>query len=244
MIDIVFFKDLRRNAYVDAVTLKLTKNNVLGYFAKDIDEAFLMSYGLVCYPIGSTDTEILAYGDYVTCDMISATTIYMTTKKCPLIYSSKMFIIEKICKRFTEVFTSNCDRLVYEFSGDIAASDIDSVIKSVYGFKFDEKKYKENKKTFSKIDELLEIIKEKIEPYEYNIVKYYIRYVHDLEKRVKILEKVLEDNINGINKNKDKCINVACPEIILDEIKGPICESYKGIDLAPKGCILKGGQNG
>ena len=132
MIDIEFFKDLRRNAYVDAVTLKLSKNNVLGYFAKDIDEAFLMSYGLVCYPIGSTDTEILAYGDYVTCDMISATTIYMTTKKCPLIYSSKMFIIEKICKRFNEVFTSNCDRLVYEFSGDIAASDIDSVITVSY----------------------------------------------------------------------------------------------------------------
>lgn len=244
MIDVEFFKDLRRNAYVDAVTFKMTENNVIGYFAKDIDEAFLMSYGLVPYPIESTDTEILQYGEYNTCDMISATTIYMTTKKCPLIYSSKIFLIEDICKKFTEVFSANCDRYIYEYSGDIAGTDIDGIIKSVYGFNFDEKKYKENKKIFSKIDELLETIEKKIEPYEYNIVKYYIRYVADPQKRVKILEKVLEDNINGINKTKYKCINVACPEIILDTLKSPICESYKKIDLAPKGCILKGGQNG
>lgn len=244
MIDVEFFKDLRRNAYVEAVNFKMKGNNVIGYFAKEIDEAFLMSYGLVPYPIESTDTEILSYGEYNTCDMISATTIYMTTKKCPLIFSSKIFLIEDICKKFTEFFSASCDRYIYEFTGDIAAAEIDSVIKSVYGFTFDEKKYKENKKIFSKIDGLLESIKEKIEPHEYNIVKYYLRYVADPEKRVKILEKVLEDNINGINKNKYKCINVACPEIILDEINAPICENYKKVELAPKGCILKGGKNG
>ena len=152
MIDVEFFKELRRKAYVDAVTFKMSENNVVGYFAKDIDEAFLMSYGLVPYPIGSTDTEILAYGEYNTCDMISATTIYMTTKKCPLIYSSKIFLIEDICKKFTEVFSASCDRYIYKYSGDIAGTDIDGVIKSVYGFNFDEKKYKQMKKIFSKID--------------------------------------------------------------------------------------------
>ncbi len=55
---------------------------------------------------------------------------------------------------------------------------------------------------------------------------------------------VLEDNQNNINIKTNKCINVACPEIILDELKGPISESYKNIDLAPRGCILKGGKNG
>lgn len=244
MIDVEFFKELRRNAYVDAVTYKLSENNVIGYFAKDIDEAFLMSYGLVPYPIASIDTEILKYGAYDTCDMISATTIYMTTKKCPIIYSSKIFLIEDMCKKFTEVFSKSCDRYIHEFRGDIAASEIDGVIKSVYGFDFDETKYKKYKKIFSKINELLLVIEKKIDAHEYNIVKYYIKYVANPEKRIKILEKVLEDNKNNINIKKNKCINVACPEIILDELKCPICVSYKNIEIAPKGCILKGGKNG
>ena len=95
-------EDLRREAYVDAICAKMENDNVVGVFSDKFD-ALLISYGFIVYPIIGLDSYIFDYYKLENvCDPINSTIAYLKTKKCPLIYSSKFFVLDDYCKKFNE----------------------------------------------------------------------------------------------------------------------------------------------
>ena len=90
--------ELRREAYIDATLRMQANDNIIGVFGSAyseaqspvIDEAIIYGCGLVPVPIVGVDAFIFKHGDYPACDAIKSTMVYLTTQKCPLLYSSKM----------------------------------------------------------------------------------------------------------------------------------------------------------
>ena len=114
-LDIDFFKELRREAYVKAIGTKLATDNVVGTFG-EVDEAFLRAFSLVPYPIVSVDGFIYQYGEVnADCDAINSTRIYLETGKCPILFSSKFIVHTNLCPIFVEKISKVTDKEFVRF---------------------------------------------------------------------------------------------------------------------------------
>ena len=109
-LNIDFFKEIRREAYVKAIGAKMAADNVVGTFG-NVDEAFLRAYSLIPYPIISVDGFIYQYGDVnEDCDTINSTRIYLETGKCPILFSSKFIVHSNLCPIFVEKISKVTDK--------------------------------------------------------------------------------------------------------------------------------------
>lgn len=210
-------EDFRRDAYVDAIYAKMEKDNVVGVFSDKV-EALLISYGFIVYPILGLDSYIFDYFklDNI-CDPINSTIAYLKTKKCPLIYASKFFVVDTYCDKFNKFLKENTEKdVVYE-------DDLKSYLENLDGINFDEKIYKESQKKLGKIKKLLKDLEES------NIsgsllfkLEFYIRFINNLDERISFLEKIRTKFDK--KKTERKIIKATCPygvsEIINKEISG------------------------
>lgn len=213
-------EDFRRDAYVDAIYAKMEKDNVVGVFSDKV-EALLISYGFIVYPIIGLDSYIFDYFNLDNiCDPINSTIAYLKTKKCPLIYSSKFFVVDSYCEKFNRFLKENTDKdVVFE-------NDLKSYLENLDGIKFDEKIYKESQKKLGKIKSLLEDLEEtSISGDLLFKLEFYIRFIKDLNERISLLEKIRTKYDK--KKTKRKIIKATCPYGVSNIIDKKICEDYK-----------------
>ena len=108
-------EEFRREAYVDAIYAKMEDDRVVGV-SSDTCEALIISYGFIAYPIIGLDAHIFDYCKVDGfCDPINSTIAYLKTQKCPLIYSSRFFVVDSFCEKFNTCLKKSTDKdLVYE----------------------------------------------------------------------------------------------------------------------------------
>ncbi|WP_236786260.1 hypothetical protein [Anaerococcus ihuae] len=230
-------EDFRRAAYVDAIYAKMEKDNVVGVFSDKV-EALLISYGFIVYPIIGLDSYIFEYFNLDNiCDPINSTIAYLKTKKCPLIYSSKFFVVDSYCDKFNKFLIENTDKdVVFE-------NDLKSYLENLDGIKFDEKIYKESQKKLGKIKNLLEDLEEtSISGDLLFKLEFYIRFIKDLDERISFLEKIRTKYDK--KKTERKIIKATCSYVVSDIIDKKICEDYKIVrsknpDFTFKKCIYE-----
>lgn len=230
--DINYFKNLRRQCYVDAINYKLSGKIVVGYFGK-IDEAFLRAFDFYPIPIVSVDGYIFKYGEVNDdCDAINSTRIYLETNKCPLLFSSEFIFYDDTCPIFVEKIKNSTDK---DF---IHMDSLKNILENKY--QFDEEKFKASKDKLYKIKEKIELLtKTDIDSKLLSYVKFYLHYIFDLDKRIFILDELIK-NQNNFNVDR-KIIKLACPYGILEGIEGEnydIIESTYKTDFAPNKCTF------
>ena len=230
-------EDLRREAYVGAIYAKMENDNVVGVFSDKFD-ALLISYGFIVYPIIGLDSYIFDYYKLENvCDPINSTIAYLKTKKCPLIYSSKFFVLDDYCKKFNEYLEKNTDKkIVYE-------KDLKKFLEKLEGRNFDEKIYFESLGKIEKINQILKDLQESdISGTLLYKLEFYIRFIKNLDDRISFLfdikSKYKKKNI------KRKIIKATCPFAISDIIDKKVYENYKiskskKPDFTFKNCIYE-----
>lgn len=230
-------EDLRREAYVGAIYAKMENDNVVGVFSDKFD-ALLISYGFIVYPIIGLDSYIFDYYKLENvCDPINSTIAYLKTKKCPLIYSSKFFVLDDYCKKFNEYLEKNTDKkIVYE-------KDLKKFLEKLEGRNFDEKIYFESLGKIEKINQILKDLQESdISGTLLYKLEFYIRFIKNLDDRISFL---LEIKSKYKKKNiKRKIIKATCPFAISDIIDKKVYENYKiskskKPDFTFKNCIYE-----
>lgn len=232
-LDIDFFKELRREAYVKAIGTKLATDNVVGTFG-EVDEAFLRAFSLVPYPIVSVDGFIYQYGEVnADCDAINSTRIYLETGKCPILFSSKFIVHSNLCPIFVEKISKVTDK---EF---VLFEDVSEFLEK-NGFSFDDEIYNEKKKLCDTIDEKLQFLeKTNIDSRLLSYAKFYLSYEPELEKRIDILNEMI--NEYEFIDNDRKIVRALCPYGILDGIDAEnysVIESTENADYAPDKCAF------
>lgn len=230
-------EDLRREAYVGAIYAKMENDNVVGVFSDKFD-ALLISYGFIVYPIIGLDSYIFDYYKLENvCDPINSTIAYLKTKKCPLIYSSKFFVLDDYCKKFNEYLEKNTDKkIVYE-------KDLKNFLENLEDRNFDEKIYFESLGKIEKINQILKDLQESdISGTLLYKLEFYIRFIKNLDDRISFL---LEIKSKYKKKNiKRKIIKATCPFAISDIIDKKVYENYKiskskKPDFTFKNCIYE-----
>lgn len=213
-------EEFRREAYVDAIYAKMEKDNVVGVFS-DTCEALLISYGFVAYPIIGLDANIFDYckvDDF--CDPINSTIAYLKTQKCPLIYSSRFFVVDNYCEKFITCMRKSTDKdIVYE-------NDLRAYLENIKDRLFDEKIYKESQDKLEKIKSILSDLQESdIDGSSLYKLGFYIRFIKDLDERISFL-KYIKSKYQRKNI-KRKIIQATCPFAVTDLIDENIDKAYR-----------------
>lgn len=232
-IDIDFFKNLRREAYVKSIESKLAGKTVVGTFG-DVDEAILYGFNLIPFPILSVDGFIFEYGELNSfCHAINSTRIYLETGKCPLLFSSEFIVHNDICPIFVEEIKKSTDK---DF---VSEEKIEEYLKNS-NYEFVREKYQKAENDLKIIKDKCKLLrKTNIDSKLLSYAKYYIHYEPDLARRINILDALLSE-YKYIN-NKRKAIRALCPHGILDGIDEEnyfVIESMDEPDYAPFGCAF------
>lgn len=232
-LDIDFFKEIRREAYVKAIGRKMATDNVVGTFG-EVDEAFLRAYSLIPYPIISVDGFIYQYGEVnEDCDAINSTRIYLETGKCPILFSAKFIVHSNLCPIFVEKISKVTDK-------KFISIDNTSKFLEMSGYSFDDKIYNEQKMLIETIDEKLKFLeKTDIDSKLLSYAKFYIYYEPELKKRIDILDHLI--NEYEFIDNERKIVRALCPYGILDGIDAEnysVIESTNDVDCAPDKCAF------
>lgn len=232
-LNIDFFKEIRREAYVKAIGAKMAADNVVGTFG-NVDEAFLRAYSLIPYPIISVDGFIYQYGDVnEDCDAINSTRIYLETGKCPILFSSKFIVHSNLCPIFVEKISKVTDK-------KFISIDNTSKFLEMSGYSFDDKIYDEQKKLIETIDEKLKFLeKTDIDSKLLSYAKFYLLYEPELKKRIDILDHLI--NEYEFIDNERKIVRALCPYGILGDIDAEnysVIESTNDVDCAPDKCAF------
>lgn len=233
LVNVDFFKELRRDAYVKCMNHFINGDSVAGILGS-VDEAFLRGFGLIPIPILSTDGYIFEFGGKeFACDAINSTAIYMQTDKCPLIFSSKFIVYENYCPLLIESLKGINKK---DF---ILFSELNQYLK-VRGYNFSDNLYEKSKEILDYIDKKINFLsKTNINSRLLSYAKFYSAYETDLEKRKEIIDELAEDY--EFEDKKREIFYTLCPYGILDGIKG---EDYDVVigenqEYAPMGCALK-----
>ena len=108
------YLDIRKNAYIDALTLSKTTTivSLWGRIPWEIVESFgvksVYSYGI--------DKEVTEdYSDNNYCDMLNSSFAYLELGRCPFMFSSSFFIVDDSCKIRYETLKKKTDKDVFVY---------------------------------------------------------------------------------------------------------------------------------
>lgn len=109
----------RRNAYVDAVTMKARGEVLTGVMGTGVPSPILRAYGIIPLYIASTDGHAENFSKSDTrCILLRSTEGYSVSGKCPLIYSVSSVITDDICAQRVNALEYISDgRLNFVFDG-------------------------------------------------------------------------------------------------------------------------------
>lgn len=232
-IDVDFFKNLRREAYVKSIESKLASEIVVGTFG-EIDEALLYGFNLTPMPIVSVDGFIFQYGKLNSfCHAINSTRIYLETGKCPLLFSAEFIVHNEMCPIFVREIKKSTDKKF------ISTKNLEEFLKNS-NYEFVREKYHKAEYDLKILKDKYNLLKKTdIDSTLLSYAKYFIHYEPDLAKRINIYDALLQE-YKYIN-NKREVIRALCPNGILDAIDEKnyiVIESMDEPDYAPFGCAF------
>lgn len=213
-IDKDFLIDLRRNAYVECTENYLKANNVVGIFGDAIPEEIFYACGLIPVPMEGVDSHIFKFGKENEgagyCDVIKSTLIYLTTEKCPILYSCKMYVVENICKNFYNVIRANTQKEIHIYNTE---KDLIEILCKNYGTSYDEKLKQKAKSKLHYIKEILEKITyfSDLNTETIFLLKYYTKYMTDLSMRREYFAALNEKIHFQKQKENIQIISSLCP---------------------------------
>ncbi|MGP1455643.1 MAG: hypothetical protein ACTTJ7_07800 [Treponema sp.] len=244
--------DLRREAYVDAALRMQADDNIVGVFGSAyteahspiIDEAVIYACALVPVPIIGVDAFIFQYGDYPACDVLKSTMVYLTTQKCPLLYSSKMYVLDGCCPAAAAAFRQCTQKPVhvYEHAGGLKA-----VLQHVYGRPYSSVRYEQARIAFGKLHALLlQLEQSELSGNDVGVLAFYSRFIFELEERIAFLTRVcaLLPEQSGEAVATRVPVSVHCPDGIIQKLRPVQGVRFKLVqvqqataDIACAGCI-------
>lgn len=235
-------KDLRRLSFVTAIETKMSTDNLASYFG-DVDIALLYGFGIKPLPLEGLDSYIFEYGFHEGCDQVRSTLVYLKTEKCPILYSSKFYVLDDYCHVLKEELKKATEKDV------VNHFDLHSYLNDRY--EFSEELFEEAKADLMEIDSLYEKIKEtSIGGYELFLLKFYSRYIIDLNKRIQLYKNVLNlystefKDANNTHSQKRYEVYAICPGGIIDGINADLCSKCYEIKekegmYAVRGCYKR-----
>jgi len=250
--------DLRREAYVDAALRMQADDTIVGIFGSAysescspiIDEALIYGFGLVPVPIVGVDSFIFKHGDYPACDAIKSTMVYLTTQKCPLLYSSKMYVLDGCCPAVEAAFKQCTQKPVYVYGN---SDGLTQVLLQVYGREYSPARYEKAQAAFTRLNSLLQQLEHStLSGNEFGMLAFYSRFIFELEQRIMFLERVcalLSGRELIKTATKRVPVSVHCPDGIIVTLKPaagiyfkPVRAQTEKADIACTGCIYPAGQ--
>ena len=255
--------DLRREAYVDATLRMQADDNIVGVFGSAyseaqspvIDEALIYGCGLVPVPIVGVDAFIFKHGDYPACDAIKSTMVYLTTQKCPLLYSSKMYVLDGCCPAVETAFRQCTQKPVHIYND---AETLKTVLQQVYGCEYSAARYQDAKSAFVTLSGLLQQLEQSaLSGNDFGVLAFYSRFIFELEERIAFLTRVCEllssaatGEHSSHSLEKRVPVSIHCPDGIIRKIKPAAGTYFKPVrvqsgssaDIACAGCIYPAGQ--
>ena len=250
--------DLRREAYVDATLRMQADDNIVGAFGSAyseaqspvIDEALIYGCGLVPVPIVGVDAFIFKHGDYPACDVIKSTIVYLTTQKCPLLYSSKMYVLDGCCSAVETAFRHCTQKPVHIYND---AETLKTVLQQVYGCEYSAARYQDAKSAFVTLSGLLQQLEQSaLSGNDFGVLAFYSRFIFKLEERIAFLTRVCELFSSAAtwehsshSPEKREPVSIHCPDGIIQKIKPDSGTYFKPVwvqagrsaDIACAGCI-------
>lgn len=253
-----YVPDLRREAYVDATLRMQADDNIVGVFGSAysnaqspiIDEALIYSCGLVPVPIVGVDAFIFKHGDYPACDALKSTMVYLTTQKCPLLYSSKMYVLDGCCPAVEAAFRKCTQKPVHVYKN---AERFKAVLQQVYEREYSVVRYQTVQSAFAMLNRLLQRIEQStLSGNAFGMLAFYSRFIFELEERIDFLTRVcellfsvaiVEPSSHAMEKRIP--VSIHCPDGIIQKIVLPVGNYFKPIrgqpgsaaDIACAGCI-------
>lgn len=255
--------DLRREAYVDATLRMQADDNIVGVFGSAyseaqspvIDEALIYSCGLVPVPIVGVDAFIFKHGDYPACDAIKSTMVYLTTQKCPLLYSSKMYVLDGCCPTVETAFRQCTQKTVHIYND---AETLKTVLQQVYGCEYSAARYQDVKSAFVTLSGLLQqLVQSPLSGNDFGVLAFYSRFIFELEERIAFLTRVCELlSFAAIGEHSSHLpekrvpVSIHCPDGIIQKIEPAAGTYFKPVrvppgssaDIACAGCIYPAAQ--
>lgn len=219
-IDINSIEELRRDAYVTSIYAKMENDNIVGVFANESD-ALLIGYGFIPVPIVGVDSYIFEFSNLNNiCDPINSTLTYLKTKKCPLLFSSKFFVVDNYCDKFNKSLRENTSRDV------IDEDQLANYLKENFSQNYDKNAYAIAKEKLQKIDSILsKLEKTDIKGNLLFKLKFYTRFINNLDDRISFLNKIAKDYKDFDNNRQ--IIKASCPFAISDVIDRKTQSNYK-----------------
>ena len=214
MLDKEFLLELRRRAYVECTQNYLETNTIAGIFGDDIPEELFYACGVFPIPMEGVDSHIFQFGKEGewegVCDVVKSTLIYLTTQKCPILYSCKMYVLEPYCHAMIDAIKRKSEKpiLVYTDESSLIAS-----LCKVYGTSYNEKMGEWAKKKLDYIKKVLQKIERNsnLDCEMLFLLEFYSKYMIDLEERRAYFEEI-EKELSFTNDERDvKDVNVVCP---------------------------------
>ena len=247
-IDKDFLIELRRNAYVECTENYLSTNTVVGIFGDGLPEELFYACGTVPVPIEGVDSHIFKFGKEGEwdnfCSVIKSTLIYLTTQKCPILYSCRMYVLEDFCYNFTTTLKAKTEKPVLIYKDD--ESLIQTLCK-VYGTHYNEDLRQRAKCDLEYIRNVLEKLTfySDISTEELFLLEFYSKYMINLSERKKYFE-VLEKEVSFYEEKRDRNkIFSLCPRgnyksICVDEniINRRILRVFRNADYGYSNCIF------
>ena len=261
--------DLRREAYVDATLRMQADDNIVGVFGSAyaearspvIDEALIYGCGLVPVPIVGVDAFIFKYGDYPACDAIKSTMVYLTTQKCPLLYSSKMYVLDGCCSAVETAFRQCTQKPVHVYND---AETLKIMLQQVYGCEYSAFRYQEAKAAFATLNRLLQRLEHSaLSGNDFGMLAFYSRFIFALAERLAFLTRVYEllsaephckpcsgSTHSACSPEKRVPVSMHCPDGIIQKITPTAGNYFKPVrvqpgnsaDIACAGCIYSAAQ--
>lgn len=214
MLDKDFLLEMRRNAYVECTENYLESNTVVGMFGDCLPEEVFYACGTVPVPIEGVDSHIFKFGKAGewdnTCDVIKSTLIYLTTEKCPILYSCKMYVLQPSCNAFIDAIKANTEKPVLVYTDE--ASLIQTLC-HVYGTSYSEEARSEAKADLDYIKTVLEKIKyySTIDCETYFLLEFYSKYMTSLKMRRAYFESIEKEISFTSERHNVKELGVICP---------------------------------
>jgi len=214
MLDKEFLLELRRRAYVECTQNYLETNTIVGIFGDEMPQELFYACGVLPIPMEGVDSHIFQFGKEEewegVCDVVKSTLIYLTTQKCPILYSCKMYVLEPHCQAMIDAIKRKSEKPILVYTNE--RSLIDALCK-VYGTSYNEKMRVEAKKELDHIQKILQkiVLHSNLSVEMLFLLEFYSKYMIDLEERRAYFEE-LEKELSFTTKARDvKDVNVLCP---------------------------------
>ncbi|MGI6077480.1 MAG: hypothetical protein ACOYCB_04860 [Fastidiosipilaceae bacterium] len=215
-------KELRRQAYVDALMATRSGKTIVGYFGADVPELMIHQYGALAAPIMGLDGHVFQFDDENStldryCDVIRSTLVYLQKDKCPLQHAAKAYVIGGSCSLMYEAINKATEKPVFYYSDNDHA--LAKWLVELLGSDQMTSQMNDISQIFSEISRRLNDLKKaNISGYNLWLLNTYISYVLDPVKRIELLDEVTQSCELEPKFQERRSILAVCPAGIGEKI--------------------------